>query len=151
MTEQVEAGRDRLAPEEEQLLRDLRAGDEAAFAGLVARYHAMLVRLAALYVPDRAAAEEVAQETWLAVLNGLPRFEGRASLKTWICRILTNRAKTRGQREARSVPFSALALEPAGDEPAVPPEHFEPPGDPWAGHWREFPAEWDQRPEARLL
>ena len=80
----------------------LRCGDEAAFASLLDQYHTALVRLAMIYVSSRAVAEEVAQETWLGVLQGLDRFEGRSSLKTWIFRILTNRAKTRGQREARS-------------------------------------------------
>src|SRR5215217_9103983 len=106
--------------EEGQLLAALRAGDEAAFKQLIDRYHASLVRVAQAYVPTRALAEEVAQETWLAVLEGIDRFEGRSSLKTWLFRILTNRAKTRGIREGRSRPFSAL--EP--DEPAVEAERF---------------------------
>lgn|GEM_PF-5516422 len=87
--------------DELHLVEALRAGDEAAFASLLDQYHASLVRLACIYVSSRAVAEEVAQETWLGVLQGLDRFEGRSSLKTWIFRILTNRAKTRGQREAR--------------------------------------------------
>src|SRR5262245_37587435 len=111
------AVRDPLAPDHEQeLVAALKAGDEAAFAELVDRYHASLVRLARMYVRDQATAEEVAQETWLAVLNGIDRFEGRSTLKTWIFRILMNRAKTRGQREARSVPFSSIG---GSDEPAV--------------------------------
>src|SRR5919197_3402034 len=102
--------RDPLAPErEEELLVALRAGEEAAFAALVDRYHASLVRLARMYVRERAVAEEVAQETWLAVLGGIEGFEGRSSLMTWLFRILTNRAKTRGERESRSVTFSSLA------------------------------------------
>ncbi|MFN8570143.1 MAG: sigma factor [Kouleothrix sp.] len=100
--------------DELQLIAALRAGDEAAFVALVDRYHSMLLRLALMYVHSRAVAEEVVQETWLGVLQGLARFEGRSSLKTWIFRILTNRAKTRGQREGRSIAFSDLASAEAG-------------------------------------
>lgn len=91
-----------------QLVAELRRGNEMAFEMLVERYHLSLIRVAQHYVSSHALAEEVAQETWLGVLQGLQRFEGRASLRTWIFHILTNRAKTRGQREGRSVPFSAL-------------------------------------------
>src|SRR5436189_4563873 len=93
--------------DDQRLLDSLRAGDESAFETLIDRYHTPLLRLAMLYVPSRAVAEDVVQETWLGVLQGLARFEGRSSLKTWIFRILTNRARTRGQREGRSIPFSA--------------------------------------------
>ncbi|HEX9372721.1 MAG TPA: sigma-70 family RNA polymerase sigma factor [Roseiflexaceae bacterium] len=138
--------------EELRLVAALRAGDEAAFATLIDRYHASLLRLAMLYVPSRAVAEEVAQETWLGVLQGIGRFEGRSSLKTWIFRILTNRARTRGQREGRSVPFSALAgaaAEPG--EPAVDPDRFLPPEHEDAGWWVSYPQSWHDRPEERLL
>src|SRR5688572_14346122 len=80
----------------------LRAGDESAFASLIDRYHGPLLRTALLYVPSRAVAEDVVQETWLGVLQGIDRFEARSSLKTWVFRILINRAKTRGAREGRS-------------------------------------------------
>ncbi|MBE7553922.1 MAG: sigma-70 family RNA polymerase sigma factor [Anaerolineales bacterium] len=135
------------------LLAALRSGDEAAFTSLLEQHHASLVRLAAIYVSSRAVAEEVAQETWIGVLQGLDRFEGRSSLKTWIFRILTNRAKTRGQREARSVPFSDLAAaEIEADEPAVDPSRFNPPDDPaWPGHWAVGPQSWDQIPEQQFL
>ena len=93
---------------EAQLVAALRAGDEEAFRKLIEMYHPTLVRVARMYVSTQAAAEDVAAETWLAVLEGIDRFEGRSSLKTWIFRILTNRAKTRGIREGRSLPFSAL-------------------------------------------
>ena len=86
----------------------LRARDEAAFAELIDRYHSSLVRLAMSFVSSRAVAEEVAQEAWVGVLKGIDRFEGRSSLRTWIYRILTNTAKTRAQREARSIPFASL-------------------------------------------
>ena len=111
---------------------------------LVERYHAALVRLARSFVSTRAAAEDVAQETWLGVLNGLDRFEGRSSLKTWIFRILVNRAKTRGQRDARSVPFSSLSG--PGGEPAVDPDRFME-----EGAWASPPRPWEGEPEERLL
>src|ERR671923_1907142 len=95
--------------EDHELVQRLREGDESAFAELIDRYGMTMLRVAQMYVRDRGTAEEVVQETWLAVLNGIDRFEGRSSLKTWIFRILSNRAKTRGEREGRSVPFSALA------------------------------------------
>src|SRR2546426_12121084 len=99
----------------------LRARDERTFEQLMSMYNASLLRVALIYVASRAVAEEVVQEAWLAVLNGIDRFEGRSSLKTWIFRILTNIAKTRGQREGRSLPFSALVAddEPAGDPQRV--------------------------------
>jgi RNA polymerase sigma-70 factor (ECF subfamily) len=99
-------------------------------------------------VSTRAVAEEVVQEAWLGVLNGLDRFEGRASLKTWILRILVNTAKTRGAREARTVPFASLA--PEGDEPAVGPDRFRGPDDPFPGHWRAYPGNWQRLPHEEL-
>jgi RNA polymerase sigma-70 factor (ECF subfamily) len=141
--------RDPLAEENEQeLVAALRVGDEGAFAALVDRYHASLVRLARMYVRQPSVAEEVAQETWLAVLNGIDRFERRSSLKTWIYRILTNRAKTRAERERRSVPFSSMV---DSDEPAVDPERFRPEGEQYPGGWKDSPAAWEGSPEERLL
>ena len=133
---------------EQELVAALRTGDETAFVALVDRYHASLVRLARMYVRQPSVAEEVAQETWLAVLNGIDRFEGRSTLKTWLFRILTNRAKTRGERESRSVPFSSIG-DP--DEPAVDPDSFRPDGDQYPGGWKEFPTPWEGDPEERLL
>jgi RNA polymerase sigma-70 factor (ECF subfamily) len=148
-------GPEQSAPTEDEarLLEGLRRGDEAAFVELLDRYHGALVRLAMVYVGDRAVAEEVAQETWLGVLRGLERFEGRSSLKTWVFRILTNRAKTRGEREGRMIPFSALAgAEVEADDPAVEPERFLPADHPkWPGHWSAAPRGWGDNPEARLL
>jgi RNA polymerase sigma-70 factor (ECF subfamily) len=135
---------------EAQLLDALRAGDEGAFAALVREYHPSLLRVARMYVSTSASAEEVVQETWLGVLNGLARFEGRSSLRTWIFRILTNIAKTRGQRDARAVPFSALG-EAGEEEPSVEPDRFASPGERWAGHWRSYPERWDLLPAERLL
>jgi RNA polymerase sigma-70 factor (ECF subfamily) len=136
--------------EDLRLVEALRSGDEDAFMSLVDRYQAQMVRVAQMYVPTRAVAEEVVQETWLGVLKGLPRFEGRSSLRTWIFRILANIAKTRGQRERRSVSFSSI-WEPEGDEPAVEPDRFLPQGERWAGHWTEAPTSWEDVPEDRLL
>src|SRR4051812_34119825 len=127
------------------LLADLRAGDEDAFATLVTRYHASLKRVARAYVGTDAVAEDVVQETWLAVIHGLDRFEQRA-LKTWLFHILVNKAKTRGTRERRTVPFASLAGA-GGDDPAVARERFR--GDTWPGHWAAPPRPWEN-PERRL-
>lgn len=134
-----------------QLVRSLRDGDEAAFALLTREYHHALLHVAGIYVSSRAVAEEVVQETWLGVLQGLDRFEGRSSLRTWIFRILTNIAKTRAQREGRTLPFSALSRPDAVPEPAVEPGRFRTPDDPaWPGHWSAPPQPWNA-PEDRLL
>jgi RNA polymerase sigma-70 factor (ECF subfamily) len=130
-----------------RLLAALRAGDEEAFATLVRRHHASMKRVARMYVSTDAVAEEVVQETWLAAIAGLERFEQRASLKTWLFHILANKAKTRGTRERRSVPFASLAG--ADDGPAVPPERFQGEGDAWPGHWATPPRPWED-PERRL-
>lgn len=142
------------AASEADLLTALRHGDEAAFQTLFEKYHPSLVRLATIYANDRAAAEEVAQDTWIGVLKGLDRFEGRSSLKTWIFTILINRAKTRGQRDSRSLPFSALlSAETDSDEPAVSADRFVQPTDSptLAGHWLERPRNWEDLPEAHAL
>jgi RNA polymerase sigma-70 factor (ECF subfamily) len=139
---------------EADLIAALRRRDEAAFAELIDRYHASLVRLAQLYVSDRAAAEEVAQETWLGVLKGIDRFEGRSTLKTWLFSILANKAKTRGVRDSKkqTVPFSALFdAEAEPFEPAVNPDRFSRPDGEWTGSWVIEPGNWDAQPEARLL
>ena len=130
-------------------LAALRAGDEAAYLALVRRHNASMVRVAQIYVGSRAVAEEVAQEAWVGVLNGLDRFEGRSSLKTWLFRIVTNLAKTRAVREGRTIPFSALRTPENVPEPAVDPGRFRHSDDPrWPGHWAVKPQEW---PEERLL
>ena len=133
---------------DEQLLAALRRGDERAFVQLVERHQGLMLRIALRYVRTRASAEEVVQETWLGVLNGIEQFEGRSSLKTWIFRILTNRALTRAEREGRMVPFSSLGDD---DGPAVDPDRFRPEGEKWAGGWKSFPPSWDTLPEERLL
>ena len=136
--------------EEAELLEALRRGDETAFARLIDRYHASLVRLAMSYVATKEQAEDVVQETWLGVLNGIDRFEGRSSLKTWIFRILVNRAKTKGVRERRSVPFSSLEGDGDEKEPSVDPSRFQE-GTRWAGYWSAPPESWEGIPEDRLL
>ena len=138
--------RNRAATGDRTVVAALHAGDERPFEALVERYHRSLVRIALMYVRDHAVAEEVAQETWLAVLQGIGGFEGRSSLKTWIFRILSNRAKTRGERERRQLPISALA---GDDEPEVPLDRFLPPDDPHRPlGWAVPPRAW---PEERLL
>ena len=139
-----------MAAEEGDLLARLRAGDERAFESLVESHHGTMIALARTYVKTYNVAEEVVQETWLRVMDGLDRFEGRSSLKTWILRILVNTAITHGRREARSLPFSSLA---AADEavPAVERERFRPDGEAFAGHWQRYPADWSSLPEEGLL
>ena len=138
-----------LLQDETQVVRALREGDEAAFTELAREYHASLLRVAQIYVSSRAVAEEVVQEAWLGVLRGIERFEGRSSLRTWLFRIVANVAKTRAVREARSVPFSALAgIEDEGA--SVDPDLFRGPEDTWEGHWATPPVDWE-RPEERLL
>jgi RNA polymerase sigma-70 factor (ECF subfamily) len=132
-----------------RLVKALRARDERAFEELMRMYNASLLRVALIYVASRAVAEEVVQETWIGVFNGIDRFETRSSLKTWIFRILTNIAKTRGQREGRTVPFSALERPDAVPEAAVDSDRFLPPDhERWPGHWSSKPEPW---PEERLL
>ncbi|MBA3416243.1 MAG: sigma-70 family RNA polymerase sigma factor [Chloroflexia bacterium] len=133
------------------LLRALRGGDEATFAALLDRYQAAMVRLAMVYVSAPAVAEEVVQETWIGVIQGVDRFEGRSSLKTWLFRILTNQAKRRGAREDRTVPFSFLARRDADREPVVDPGRFFPASHPDAGHWVDELVDWRRLPEEDLL
>ncbi|RLB53323.1 MAG: RNA polymerase sigma factor, partial [Deltaproteobacteria bacterium] len=133
--------------EDQALIQKLRQGDEQAFAALVARHHGPLLRLAQAYVPDRATAEGVVQDAWVGVLKGLNRFEGRSSLKTWIFRIVVNRAKTRGVRDKRRrESLKAAAAEEAG-EPAVDPARFNA-----QGRWATPPERWSaDTPEELLL
>jgi RNA polymerase sigma-70 factor, ECF subfamily len=144
------AGVELLSAEETRLVEGLRARDEAAFALLVREHGASMLRVARLYVRDRQVAEEVVQDAWLGALNGIGRFEGRSSLKTWLFRILTNTAKTRALREGRSVPFSALARE-QGTDRAVDADRFLGPDDRYPGYWGMPPARWSGAPEERLV
>lgn len=144
MTEPIPSSEDLL------LVERLRAGDEAAFMGLVDSLQPAMLRVARMYVSTTAVAEEVVQDTWLGVLRGLDSFEGRSSLRTWIFRILTNIAKTRGQREGRSLPFTSLADDDLG-APAVQPERFDTPEGSSRGRWTTLPDDWTGIPEDRLL
>lgn len=133
------------------LVRELRAGNEAVFAAVVGEYSALMQRVAALYVRDREVVAEVVQETWVGVICGLGRFEGRASFRTWVLRVLTNIARTRAVREARSVPFATLARGELGDaEAAVDADCFQPAGHEWVGHWIVPPASFTALPEERV-
>jgi RNA polymerase sigma-70 factor (ECF subfamily) len=136
-----------------RLVAALRRRDESAFKVLVERYELPLLRLALMYVSDLAVAEEVVQETWVGVLAGVERFEARSSLKTWIFRILVNRAKTRGVREGRTIPFSALGESLCeDDDPAADPDRFFPADDPrYPGHWLSPPRSWETSPEGWVL
>ena len=139
------------AMKERQLVHALRNGDETAYSTLIERYHTRLIRLARTFVPSQAVAEEVVQETWLAVLQGITRFEGRSSLKTWLFQILTNRAKTRGRQESRYVSFSDAANQTDQEEEiAMEPERFHPSGH-LTGHWTIPPTTWDENTPERLL
>lgn len=131
------------------LIERLRSGDEQTFETLVDRLHGTMLSVARGYVKTTADAQEVVQEAWLGVLNGLDRFEGRSSLKTWILRIVANTAMTRGKREARSMPFSSLM--PEGEETAVDPQRFRGSEDAFPGHWNGYPADWRSLPEEALL
>ena len=113
-----------------ELLGRLRSGDERAFVGLVEHYHEPMLRLAASFVPSRAVAEEVVQDTWLAALRGLAGFEGRSSLKTWLFAICVNQARKTGTREHRSIPV-------ADPEPVVDPSRFDA-----SGGWSAPPEHW---------
>src|SRR2546428_11179861 len=133
------------------LIALLRDGDEAAFARLIDAYSAPVLRLALVFVQSQSIAEEVVQETWMAVVTGIGRFEGRASVKTWLFKILTNIAKTRAQRERRTIPFSEFEVD-QGDEPAVDPHRFLPASHPqWPHHWATSPQPWAMGPEGTAL
>jgi RNA polymerase sigma-70 factor (ECF subfamily) len=138
------------SPADLALVEALKRGDETAFMMLIDRYQPSMLRIARMYVSSRAVAEEVVQEAWLGVLRGLDSFQGRSSLRTWIFRILTNIAKTRGLRESRSAPFSSV-LPSVDDEPAVELDRFFPEGHEWAGGWARPPAPWETEPEQRLV
>ena len=137
--------------EDEALVAALCGGDADAFATLVDRHSPAMIRVAMAYVPTRAAAEEAVQEAWIGVMRGIDGFEGRASLKTWIFRILTNVAMRSGARERRSMPFSALAEAENTGEPSVDPDRFLPADhELFPGHWTIMPARWPT-PEEGLL
>jgi RNA polymerase sigma-70 factor, ECF subfamily len=129
-----------VAGDDQELLAALRAGDEAAFSRIVSEWSRPMLTLARGFVSTEASAEEVVQETWLGVIKGLERFEGRSSLRTWVYRILVNTAKTRGVKEHRTLPWSTLAGEDAG--PSLDPALFQSAGEAHPGGWRAAPAAW---------
>jgi RNA polymerase sigma-70 factor, ECF subfamily len=122
-----------------QLLARLRVGDEQAFMLLVSRHRAAMLRLAAAYVPSQAIAEEVVQDAWLGFLRGLSRFEGRSSVRTWLFRILVNRARTAGSRERRSTAVADLGA-------TVDAARFDA-----SGTWASPPQAWTDLVEDRLV
>jgi RNA polymerase sigma-70 factor, ECF subfamily len=132
-----------------QTVAALRAGDERTFRQLFARTYPMMKRVARGYVASDAVAEEIVQDTWMAIVTGIDRFEGRSALGTWIFSILTNQAKTYSRRERRALPFSSVTPSDV-EEPAVDPDRFQKDDDAWPGHWATPPRPW-QKPERRLL
>jgi RNA polymerase sigma-70 factor (ECF subfamily) len=138
-----------IGADEAALIARLREGDERAFESVVESFYPSMMAVARGYVRSRAVAEEVVQEAWLGVLKGLDRFQGRSSLRTWVLQIVANIARTRGVREARSIPVSSL--EPERGEPTVERERFRSAGDPFPGHWRSYPTDWRTLPEEQLL
>ena len=136
---------DAAATGEGVLLERLRAGDRAAFATLVTRHGGALLRFATTFVKDRSLAEEVVQDAWVAALDDIDGFEGRASLRTWLFHIVANGARTRMARESRSVPFSAFAGPAEGDDPAVNPDRFDE-----RGMWKDPPGPWSEENPERL-
>jgi RNA polymerase sigma-70 factor, ECF subfamily len=134
-----------------EVLERLRDGDDAAFAELVDRWSPAMLRIARTYVSNPQSAEDAVQDAWLGVVHGLAAFQGRSTLRTWVFTILVNRARTRGSREARSVPISALARD--DDGPTVDPDRFRGPADPYPDHWTAagVPPTWEGQPEGRVL
>jgi len=132
-----------------EIVAALRAGDENAFRALFDRHDAVMKRVARSYVGSQAVAEEIVQETWLAVVTGIDRFERRSALDTWIFSILINQAKTHTARERRALPFCSIAPE-REFESAVDADRFQHDDDAWPGHWATPPRPW-QKPERRLL
>jgi RNA polymerase sigma-70 factor (ECF subfamily) len=134
-----------------ELVTALRAGDESAFAWLLDHHDGPLRRFARTFVSGAAAADEVVQETWLAVIEGIDRFEQRSSVKTWIYRILMNKARTRGLRDKRLVPFSSMAGDADDMSPTFPPDRFLPSNhQEWPGHWATPPPAWEDLPQQQL-
>ncbi|WP_319448014.1 MULTISPECIES: RNA polymerase sigma factor [unclassified Mycobacterium] len=138
-----------IAEDDGAMVAALRAGDEAAFARLVDRHAPSMLRVARGYVQTHELAEDVVQETWIALLKGIDKFEGRSSLRTWLFTVLINIAKTRGIRERKDVEVQLKAF--VGD--TVDPARFRPAGDEWPGHWKpnEVPAPFPETPEGSLL
>ena len=139
-----------LPSDEQRLLTRLRQCDEQAFDELVTKHHGALIRMAMGHVGDREVAEEVVQDTWMAVIESLDRFEGRSSLRTWIFGIMIHKAKDRGVREKRHTTFSDFETSDDEQEDAVDPSRFHRSGE-WAGHWAFPPQPWDDQTPEKLL
>ncbi len=135
--------------DESDLIAALRIGDEEAFAGLVDRHTPSLLRVARGYVPSHQIAEEVVQETWIALVKGIDKFEGRSSLRTWLFTVMINIAKARGLRERRDTDAAIVAFTGGTVDPA----RFRTADDPYPGHWRpdELPSPFPETPEGSLL
>ncbi len=145
MSTYSDPGGGRASSDDLATVQQLLAGDEATFTAVVERLHPSLIRFALLFVASREVAEEVVQDTWVAVLNGLSSFQGRSALKSWIFSIAANRAKTRAIRERRTITFSELSA-PGDDEPAVDPDRFSS-----GGAWSAPPGRWDRDTPEKLL
>jgi RNA polymerase sigma-70 factor (ECF subfamily) len=139
------------APDEAGLVAALRRGDEAAFVDVVGRFHPMLRRVARGYVRTDEAVADVVQETWIGVLRGIDRFEGRSSLRTWVVSILMNVARSHAVKEARTVPFTALTGFGEDGEASFEPERFQGPDGAYPGHWTTPPTPWTDDPQAAAL
>lgn len=138
-------------PPEDELIAAVRRGDDATFAAVLDAWSAPMLRLARSFVSTRASAEEVVQETWLAVLKGVDAFEGRSAFKTWVFRILVNTAKKRGVAERRSVPWTSILPPDEDHGPTVDPARFQGTGGGYPGHWREAPAAWASPEDTALV
>ena len=134
---------------DEQTVAGLRAGDERTFRELFERNYPMMKRVARGYVTCDAVAEEVVQDTWMAVVTGIDRFEGRSALSTWMFSILTHQAKSHSARERRALPFSSVTPRDV-EEPTVDADRFQKDDEAWPGHWATPPRPW-QKPDRRLL
>ena len=137
-----------MAYTDDAIVAGVRAGDELVFARLLDEWSRSMLLLARTFVSTDASAEEVVQDTWLAVIRGIDRFEGRSSLRTWVYRILVNTAKKRGQRESRTLPWSSVSDGDGG--PTVDPSLFRDADDPYPGGWRSFPTPWRTSEDAAL-
>ncbi|MFB9313807.1 RNA polymerase sigma factor [Nocardioides plantarum] len=141
-----------------QVTRDLACvaalldGSDQAFRELVERCQPAMLRLANVYSPSGAVAEEIVQESWMAVLDGLASYQGQAQLRSWICSIVVNIARRYSARESRATPLATLAhAEGEGHDSSVAMDRFFPPGSEYAGHWRSLPSDWSERPETAAL
>jgi RNA polymerase sigma-70 factor (ECF subfamily) len=137
------------SPNELEIVAALRRGDEGTFHQLFVRNYPMMKRVARGYVDSDAVAEEIVQDTWLAIVTGIERFEGRSALGTWMFSILVNQAKTHNARERRALPFCSIEAGQT-DEPAVDADRFQKDDDAWPGHWATPPRPW-QQPDRRVL